>query len=213
MQSDYEEQKLLAEQRLAELEKLTENYKGSLEEIEKRKMEVSSAACWRTCYKLGDFYEYSSCKKVPVPKMYKVGLKFQSFLSYIFLQALQIPESAVLQSVPYRTLQSQYSVIFNELNLVRRCLCCCSEFISTPGRLKNFPHFMATLEMVPVLHGKNQKLLNSGCHNVVWAALFLVGNNIVPHCHTLLRADSGATILLNIDKFLVCLHGEYQIKI
>ena len=45
MQSDYEEQKLLAEQRLAELEKLTENYKGSLEEIEKRKMEVSSTAC------------------------------------------------------------------------------------------------------------------------------------------------------------------------
>ena len=44
MQSDYEEQKLLAEQRLAELEKLTENYKGSLEEIEKRKMEV--------CYKI-----------------------------------------------------------------------------------------------------------------------------------------------------------------
>lgn len=42
MQSDFEEQKLLAEQRLTELEKLTENYKGSLEEIEKRKMEVSS---------------------------------------------------------------------------------------------------------------------------------------------------------------------------
>jgi DNA repair ATPase RecN len=41
MQSDFEEQKLLAEQRLTELEKLTENYKGSLEEIEKRKMEVS----------------------------------------------------------------------------------------------------------------------------------------------------------------------------
>jgi SMC interacting uncharacterized protein involved in chromosome segregation len=40
IQSDYEEQKLLAEQRLAELEKLTENYKGSLEEIEKQKMEV-----------------------------------------------------------------------------------------------------------------------------------------------------------------------------
>mgnify|MGYP002803978355 CR=1 FL=1 len=75
IQSDYEEQKLLAEQRLAELEKLTENYKGSLEEIEKQKME-----------------------------------------------SLQIPESAVLQSVPYRTLQSQYSVIFNELNLARQQL-------------------------------------------------------------------------------------------
>ncbi|XP_028400648.1 E3 ubiquitin-protein ligase BRE1B-like [Dendronephthya gigantea] len=75
MQSDYEEQKLLAEQRLVELEKLTENYKGSLEEIEKHKME-----------------------------------------------ALQIPESVVLQSAPYRTLQSQYSVIFNELNLARQQL-------------------------------------------------------------------------------------------
>ncbi len=41
MQSDFEEQKLLAEQRLVELEKLTENYKGSLEEIEKQKMDVS----------------------------------------------------------------------------------------------------------------------------------------------------------------------------
>lgn len=75
MQSDYEEQKLLAEQRLIELEKLTENYKGSLEEIEKHKMD-----------------------------------------------ALQVPESVVLQSAPYRTLQSQYSVIFNELNLVRNAI-------------------------------------------------------------------------------------------
>ena len=41
VQGDYEEQKLLADQRLTELEKLTENYKGSLEDIEKLKMEVS----------------------------------------------------------------------------------------------------------------------------------------------------------------------------
>ena len=41
MQSDYEEQKLLAEQRLAELEEITEKHKGSLEDIEKFKMEVS----------------------------------------------------------------------------------------------------------------------------------------------------------------------------
>lgn len=60
MQSDFEEQKLLAEQRLAELEKLTENYKGSLEEIEKRKMEVSSSTRFEIKSSVKSFVYYYS---------------------------------------------------------------------------------------------------------------------------------------------------------
>ena len=45
---------------------------------------------------------------------------------------------------------------------------------------------------------KNQKLLKTGCNNVVGATLFNVVNNIVRHCYTWLRANSGSTILFNI---------------
>ena len=45
---------------------------------------------------------------------------------------------------------------------------------------------------------KNQKLLKTGCNNVVGATLFNVVNNIVRHCYTWLQANSGSTILFNI---------------
>ena len=44
----------------------------------------------------------------------------------------------------------------------------------------------------------NQKLLKTGCNNVVGATLFNVVNNIVRHWYTWLRANSGSTILFNI---------------
>ena len=45
---------------------------------------------------------------------------------------------------------------------------------------------------------KNQKLLKTGCNNIIGATLFNVVNNIVRHCYTWLRANSGSTILFNI---------------
>ena len=64
VQGDYEEQKLLADQRLTELEKLTENYKGSLEDIEKLKMEV--CAYHNTCnYRL--IIAYNQCTFYSAP--------------------------------------------------------------------------------------------------------------------------------------------------
>ena len=40
----------------------------------------------------------------------------------------------------------------------------------------------------------NQKLLKTGCNNVFEATLFNVSNNIVRHCYTWLRGNSGSTI-------------------
>ena len=52
--------------------------------------------------------------------------------------------------------------------------------------------------LLRVYTAKNQKLLKTGCNNVVGATLFNVVNNIVRHCYTWLRANSGSTILFNI---------------
>ena len=52
------------------------------------------------------------------------------------------------------------------------------------------------------IHGKKlwlvQGLLKTGCNNVVLPILFIVVNNIVQHCYTWSRADSGSTMLNNI---------------
>ena len=54
----------------------------------------------------------------------------------------------------------------------------------------------------PSVHGKKlghcNRLLKTGCNNVVGATLFLVVNDIVQHCYTWLRVDLGSTILFNV---------------
>ncbi len=54
------------------------------------------------------------------------------------------------------------------------------------------------------------RLLKTGCNNVVLPILFIVVNNIVQHCYTWLRADSGSTMPNNIvDNYEQC--GQHNI--
>ena len=66
-----------------------------------------------------------------------------------------------------------------------------------------------------LLHSKKRRtcsgLLKTVLFNVVLPMLFVVVSNIVQHCYTLLRVNSGSTILFNIvDNYEQC--GQQNVE-
>ncbi|XP_014280256.1 E3 ubiquitin-protein ligase Bre1 isoform X2 [Halyomorpha halys] len=115
LQKELEEMRELANNRLTELDKLHQQHRETLKEVEKLKMDTF----WDLCF--GVNYNYLKCdnwKRILrlSGKNNNEDLKKirQLLLMFSGQQIRQLPESVIVETTEYKCLQSQFSVLYNE---------------------------------------------------------------------------------------------------
>ena len=98
LQKDLEEQREIAANRLAELDRLHQNHRNDLEQLEHLKMDVSSDLVLK--FLASNLYfghdDLLMCNNDPN------------------VQMRQLPEQVIVETTEYKCLQSQFSVLYNE---------------------------------------------------------------------------------------------------